>query len=63
MKENITNENQLFNNNLAQVDKKEFAFKLARLLAAHGKTDIDPAQLQKFISEYMYALKGKRTNL
>lgn len=63
MNENIPNENHLLNDNLPQVDKKEFAFKLARLLAAQGKTDIDPAQLQKIISVHMLIEKKKQIKI
>lgn len=61
MNENIPNENQLFNNNLAQEENKEFAYQLARLLAAQGKSEIDPAQLKKIIC--ICLLKIKSTSL
>ncbi|XP_054735536.1 uncharacterized protein CG7065 [Anastrepha obliqua] len=56
----ISSKNQLF---AAQVDKKELALKLSNLLAAQGKTDIDPIQLQKIISVYMLIEKKKQESL
>ncbi|XP_017471843.1 PREDICTED: uncharacterized protein CG7065 [Rhagoletis zephyria] len=62
-KSDLSKENQLLTNILAQVDKKELALKLAGLLAAQGKTDIDPVQLQKIISVYMLIEQKKQETL
>ncbi|XP_067616185.1 uncharacterized protein [Eurosta solidaginis] len=52
--------NKSIQNNILQVDQKNLAVKLANLLAAQGKTDIDPTQLQKIVSVYMMIEKKKK---
>uniref|UniRef100_W8BHM3 Uncharacterized protein CG7065 n=1 Tax=Ceratitis capitata TaxID=7213 RepID=W8BHM3_CERCA len=57
---NPGNKKHLLTNILTLVDKKELALKLADLLSAQGKTDVDPVQLQKIISVYMLIEEKKQ---